>query len=192
MIEPIPIDWEVSLRVDILENGGVKQIEFYVFIPESEYGDQINSNDLKDGVVQIFDSSDTPTGVFIEKWKPDEWEGWVPGWWYRGDVVSNDPLTKGDFFYIEFTIPYPQFDECAHLPGLPARTFYMFQAYHIARGDMPGENTYAFFPLFQVGPKYSDTPPQFMIPELPLGTFTALTTSLIVLILYARKNNQYN
>lgn len=194
MIEPLPLDWEVSLRVDVLENDRVKQIEFYVFVeePREDEGIQVNSNDLKDGIVEILDSTGTPVGVQMEKWKDDEWEGMNHGWWYRGDVVSEVPFVKGDFFYIEFTIPYPQFDYQPLSPDLDTNypdTFDLFLAHHIARGDMPGENTYSHFLKFRVGLKYDDIPPQFMIPELPLGTLTALTALMIALILYARGRN---
>ncbi len=180
-IPPADMEWTVSVRAEILKEG-VSRIEFWVLIEAAlEDASSLAISDVDATPVVIYDSS----GVYVET--DFEQQEFVPdygdstGWWFWYGVETEGSWEIGEFFTFDFDVQYPysesgldyQVDRDLCWVSLGINTLF-HDPPHISH---PGEKVKLYY---NVGPA-------FVVPELPLGTFGAVATSILAIIFLSRR-----
>ena len=177
-----PIVFDCEYKVNILTSGMINKVWIQINVP---YDDVVN---FESSPKYIYDKDNNPVGeIFPDKFWSNEIDD---GWTYKGFVDADTYFDEGDSFFVRFTIEYAPLSRNAH-----CLFQYRYAAYGSSNYFMELHYMYV-----GIGDEYNTTPnfpswvryepgviPVFMVPELPLGTITALVTMASVVLLRRKK-----
>ena len=167
MIKAEPIEIEVQFKYEVKAETRTTPIGFAILLFEPW------TDDLEG--LEILDKDCNVVGYLVKDEYDMYGEGSPYGWEYVGLVVPDGSFSKGDYFTITFKMQWDGTGE----NGLGILLFETWS--HSVDGER-------YFASYRIGDEYNlNAPPVFTVPELPLGTITALVAMASAVLLRRKK-----
>ena len=158
----VEVTWTVKIRVDITDAGDDKTdyIWIRIWLKSTTSGTPDWDTNLLTSPTINKPSGSASTGPSHDA-----------GQWYYLEVTRTEKFDDDEYVEIEFWVKTPDTLSPVDSPHTLVKTF------HRTKGDFPGQEStsdYDIWVIFNVGP-------EFYVPEIPLGTISAIVASLAAL-----------